>query len=51
MSKLTLAIAVFSFITGAYASVMVNMSREGNKACQVTYRHGDKVNVLVGEWQ
>jgi hypothetical protein len=42
---------LLSFIVGCFTCVIVNKNREINKSCQVTYRHGDKVNVLIGEWK
>jgi hypothetical protein len=50
-NKLLALLLIFTFIFGAYTILLVGKFREKETGCTVTYRHGDKVNVLIGEWK
>lgn len=49
-TKLFIACCTFSFVTGIFIAVILNLGREINltKQCTVTYSHGKETHVLVG---
>jgi hypothetical protein len=42
---------IFSFIFGAFTTVLVEKNRALNKQCQVKFSRDNVTNVHVGEWK
>lgn len=48
-TKLFIVCMLLAFLVGMWTAVVMNMGRNTNDGCSVTYKHGDRVHVLIGK--